>query len=84
MTSHPSHPLDPPLTVYTITGKEKFSESRRKHSKERDGSGRYSSMQAAGPATEKARRPTEHGTPVSRYEQLMAAGGPQMLATSNV
>jgi len=27
---------------------------------------------------------TEHGTPVSRYEQLMAAGGPQMLATSNV
>jgi len=26
---------------------------------------------------------TEHGTPVSRYEQLMAAGGPQMLATSN-
>ena len=26
----------------------------------------------------------EHGTPVSRYEQLMAAGGPQMLATSNV
>jgi len=41
-------------------------------------------MQAAGPATEKARRPTEHGTPVSRYEQLMAAGGPQMLATSNV
>jgi len=27
---------------------------------------------------------TEHGTPVWRYEQLMAAGGPQMLATSNV
>jgi len=27
---------------------------------------------------------TLHGTPVSRYEQLMAAGGPQMLATSNV
>jgi len=27
---------------------------------------------------------TEHRTPVSRYEQLMAAGGLQMLATSNV
>jgi len=27
---------------------------------------------------------TEHGTPVSRYEQLMTAGGPQMLATSNI
>jgi len=27
---------------------------------------------------------TEHGTPVSLYEQLMAAGGPQMLPTSNV
>jgi len=27
---------------------------------------------------------TEHGTPVSQYEQLLAAGGPQMLATNNV
>ena len=27
---------------------------------------------------------TEHRTPVSRYEQLTAASGPQMLPTSNV
>jgi len=42
-------------------------------------------LQAAGPATEKARRPNmERRRPVSLYEQLMAAGGPQMLATSSV
>ena len=27
---------------------------------------------------------TEHGAPVSRCEQLMAAGGPQMLSTTSI
>ena len=40
-------------------------------------------FQAAGPATENAPT-TKHRMPVSRYEHLMAAGGPQMLPTSNV
>jgi len=43
--------------------------SRRKLSAERDGSRSRTSC-SKGPTT-------EHGTPVSRYEQLMAAGGPQ-------
>jgi len=47
-------------------------------SKERDGSRRQSGneFQAAGPAIETT---TEHGMPVSRHEQLVATGGPQML-----
>ena len=47
-------------------------------SKERDGSRRQSGneFQAAGPAIETT---TERGMPVSRHEQLVATGGPQML-----
>ena len=44
----------------------------------------YNEFQVAGTATEKARRPNMERRCMSRYEQLMAAGGPQMLATSNV
>ena len=61
--------------------KKSFVGCRRKLSAERDGSRRYSPVQrVAGRRAGHRKGPTtEHGTPVSRYEQLMAAGGAQML-----